>query len=101
MTTEKQQAKFTLISILVGLSLAIGGIMLQLKSLKFAWDVLGGESIDFSTLYWTGASILSIGFVLSIAGFAILIIEYILFRIRHQQAINPKVQPTIETLLEK
>ena len=78
---KEQTSKTVIPSILISLALIGLGIGLQLNSTTIAWRILV-DNVYIRELIMLSASIIAIGFTLTIAGFALLLIEYIFYRRR-------------------
>ena len=78
---KEQTSKTVIPSILISLALIGLGIGLQLNASTIAWRILV-DNVYIRELIMLSASIIAIGFTLTIAGFALLLIEYIFYRRR-------------------
>lgn len=78
---KKQTSNTTIASILTSLFLVGFGISFQLNASTIAWRILV-DNVSHRELILLSASIIGIGFTLTIVGFALLLIEYVFYRRR-------------------
>ena len=78
---KEQTSKTVIPSILISLALIGLGIGLQLNASTIAWRILV-DNVSHRELILLSASIIGIGFTLTIVGFALLLIEYVFYRRR-------------------